>query len=253
MYLILTIIVILYILAKNRFPWSEVIVLNLERRLEKFYTTKSQLLKHNITNIIRWEAVDGSTLKNYENYLHPNFQIYKWDARKRGAVGNYLSFIQIHNHIVDKNNYLTLILEDDIVLDDNFTKNFYLMWNLIKDDDWDLIYLGISNVTISKTKDKWIFYKKINDTFSLYTPYAENGELYGNFGLLIKPIVSKTWLQNSLPITQASDSKLGSLVCGKKISVDNPSKIQSIPKELKALVIYPPLITYTFYISDTSF
>lgn len=256
MYIII-LIILLYLIFYQRYPWKETIVLNLKRREKKFNITKAQLSKWNIYNIKRWEAIDGQKLDDQpilmqKGILHPNFKKYKWDAQKKGAIGNYLSFINIHSYILESNNDYTLILEDDIILDHSFYTNFNLLWNSIKNDDWDLIYLGISNVTISKTKKDWKFYKKINDTFKIYVPFANNGELYGNFGLLVKPKVSKIWLENCLPITQASDSRMGSLVCGRKLSVDKPNEIQNITKQLNALVVYPPLISYTFSVSDTS-
>ena len=245
------------LITENIPIWSNIYLLNLKRREDKLNNTLIELNNNNITkNIIVIHGIDGLKLPEQktlvkQNILHENFLKYKWIAQKRGAIANYLSMVEIYKNILKNNSEINLIIEDDIII----TKDF---WNVINDfknlyfNDWDLIYLGISNLTIYNTKNNWKLFKKINDIYSLYIPDSNNGSLYGNFGLMVKKKVAEIWLNNYLPITQASDSRLGSFVTGKVDSIDNIGKIITSEPKLKGYIIYPPIITYTFKISDTN-
>jgi len=231
-----------------------IILLNLKRRKEKLEKTKKELDK--LPNkVLVWEAVDGNNLPEQQvliqsGILHQNFRENEWVAQRRGSIGNYLSFIEIYSHIQNSNCELTLIVEDDIILTENFNKKLEKVLDTVQSLDWDLLYLGLSNVSRCYTKD-WKIIKE-RDEFKLLQPLTHNGDLYGNFGLLVKKKVATEWLRDCLPITQASDSRLGSLVCGRRFSVDNIKIISLFQPKLKGFVVEPPLITYTSAISDTN-
>jgi GR25 family glycosyltransferase involved in LPS biosynthesis len=266
MYYLLIIIVILFIIyqfsfskenfTKKKLLWDKIYLLNLKRRKNKLNKTLKQLKNNNIHDVHIIYGVDGMKLPEqkilvHDKVLHPNFLKYKWIAQNRGAIGNYLSMSKIYQNIRDNNYEISLIFEDDIIINKDF-------WQVINDfqnlnfNDWDIIYLGISNLTRFETEKNWIKFMKINDKYSLYIPDSSTGDLYGNFGLMVKKKVAEIWLDNHLPIVQASDSRLGSLVLGKKITVENPDKLNIFEPKLKGYIIVPPIITYTYEISDTN-
>jgi GR25 family glycosyltransferase involved in LPS biosynthesis len=236
--------------------WDKIYLLNLKRRKDKLNKVLNELENNNIQNIHIIYGIDGVKLPEQKilvknKILHPNFLKYKWVAQNRGAIGNYLSMSKIYQNIINNNSQISLIFEDDIIINKDF-------WKVINDfknlnfNDWDLIYLGISNLTRFNTEKNWKKFLKINDKYSLYIPDSSTGDLYGNFGLMVKKKVAEVWLNNHLPIVQASDSRLGSLVLGKKITVENPEKMKIFEQKLKGYIIVPPIITYTFEISDTN-
>lgn len=238
---------------------NEILVLNLKRRPEKLKNVKNELKKHNLlkkTKIIT--AVDGIQLNKKKliekNIIHKNFEKITWNAGTLGSIGNYLSFIEIFKNI-SRN---TLILEDDVYFHPDFINMFHNILTFIekKNIHWDVIYFGISNVTLKKKLNKWKVVEEFNGTHKIldpsFTSIVDNGDLYGMFGLYIKPKTAKIWLEGCLPMKQASDSRLGSLITGISHTIDFPTLFQIKEKKLKALVIYPPIIKYTNYVSDTS-
>ena len=241
---------------------NEILVLNLKRRPEKLKKVQIELKKHNLlknTKIIT--AVDGLDLNKKEliekNIIHKNFEKITWNAGTLGSIGNYLSFVDIFKK-VSKKSKNTLILEDDVYFHPDFTNIFFDILQFIKSKnlEWDVIYFGISNVTLKKKLSKWKVLEEFQDKYKILDPsfngVIDNGDLYGMFGLYIKPKVAKGWLDGCLPMKQASDSRLGSLITGISHTIDFPTLFQTKEKKLKALVIYPPIIKYTNYVSDTS-
>lgn len=238
---------------------NEILVLNLKRRPEKLKNVKNELKKHNLLKKTTFfEAIDGLELNKKElidkNIIHKNFEKITWNAGTLGSIGNYLSFIKIFKTITQN----SLILEDDVYFHPDFTNLFSNILKFIqsKQIEWDVIYFGISNVTLKKKLNKWKVVEEFNGTHKIldpsFTSIIDNGDLYGMFGLYIKPNVAKIWLEECLPMKQASDSRLGSLITGISHTIDFPTLFQIKEKKLKALVIYPPIIKYTNYVSDTS-
>jgi len=238
---------------------EKIFLLNLKRRPEKLKKVKEELKKHNLlkkTQIIT--AIDGLNLNKSKlienNIIHKNFEKFIWNAGTLGSIGNYLSFVEIFKKI-DQN---SLILEDDVYFHPNFVNIFNQLLEFLKKKkiDWDIIYLGISNVTLKKKMSKWKILETFSNTYRIFDPsftsIIDNGDLYGMFGLYITPKVAKEWLNGCFPMKQASDSRLGSLITGISNTIDFPTLNKKNDKKLKALVIYPNIIKYTNYISDTS-
>lgn len=238
-------------------PFHKAIILTIKRRPEKLKNTLKELKKAKINNIEIMYGIDGmidiDNRENLikENIIHSNFKRIVWNAGTNGSIGNYLSYIRIFEKIISDT---YLILEDDIKVDRTFLEDLDRILINTKEMEWDFLYLGMSNITLRK-RGKWGIIKKIGE-YTIYDPSVNaektNGEMYGNFGLLVKPKAARVWLNGALPMTQASDSRLGSLVTGIKHAADHPTLYQKIDKKLKAYVIYPPLIKYTTAVSDTS-
>lgn len=238
---------------------NNIFLLNLKRRPDKLKKVKDELKKHKLlhkTQIIT--AVDGLELNKKEliekNIIHQNFEKFTWNAGTLGSIGNYLSFVEIFKKISGN----SLILEDDVYFHPEFETLFLNILKFIqsKKIEWDVIYLGISNVTLKKKMNKWKVIEEFGKTHKIldpsFTSLVDNGDLYGMFGLYIKPKTAKVWLDGCFPMKQASDSRLGSLITGISHTIDFPTLFQQKEKKLKALVIYPPIIKYTNYVSDTS-
>ena len=238
---------------------NKIYLLNLKRRPEKLEKVKKELKKHGLlkkTEIVY--GIDGLNIDKKEliqkNIIHKNFEKFIWNAGTLGSIGNYLSYVKIFEKVKEN----CLILEDDIILHPQFEKIFHDLLYFInsKKLEWDVIYFGISNVTIKKNFKNWSKVAEFNNTYKIYDPsntsIVNNGDLYGMFGLYITPKASKVWLDKCFPMKQASDSRLGSLITGKVHTIDFPTLFQIQEKKLKALVIYPSIIKYSNLISDTS-
>jgi len=123
------------------------------------------------TNINVFSAVNGKTLE-LEKYVTPSAyeQIIlteKTNKRKyhyeltRGAVGCYLSHLEIYKKIAESDKKYGLIFEDDVILHHNFGK---LMLDGIHninniDPDWDIFLLGIMCIDC-KTNTNYIDVKR---------------------------------------------------------------------------------------------
>lgn len=235
----------------------EVIVINLDRRKERMERMRRELDSAGITAYRRFPAVDGLRLPKREElvatgFLHKNFLIHDWPARKAGALGNYLSLYTIFKDVATREaGSVTLILEDDVVLPRGLPTLIDGILGKIE-EPWDLIYLGMSKHSISKTFSRWRFYAPAVPGHKLYRPWSPDGALFGNFGLLVTPKAASAWLDRCFPITQASDARLGSLVCGRRFSVDRPDGVAQFRPQLCAFAVHPPLIDYQSDYSDTA-
>lgn len=135
----------------------KIYVLNLKSRIEKRLKIKKQLNDQNIKYEII-EGIDGKELDN--NYLKNNkIEIcneYYWTIKNRnmtyGELGCTLSHLKIYEkHILENDKEYCLILEDDVIIPDNFIdklKNITL--KIDKLPNWDLIYLGRKKMNFGK-------------------------------------------------------------------------------------------------------
>ncbi len=123
----------------NEFP---VLVVNLNRRKDRWNSISEHLKSRNINNFEKFEAVDGRelTLTNELKYL---FRGNDFNFR-RGVIGCALSHIKIWRRLINdpKNNYY-IVLEDDAELVENFDSKLNLMLHYIKQHSCpDVVMLG---------------------------------------------------------------------------------------------------------------
>lgn len=130
---------------------TEIKVLNLDRRIDRWYNFIEKNKKYNL-NFSKYSAIDGLNLKMDDdikkifkipsNFIGKRLQItHEW---RIGVLGCALSHISLWKELVSGSCSTYIILEDDAELCDNFdTKITKIFYDLRNDNDWDLLYLGI--------------------------------------------------------------------------------------------------------------
>ena len=128
--------------------------INLDRSKDRKLLIENQFKKYGITNHTRIPAVDGSNIEKL--IINKIRNENKWNA-KLGEIGCYLSHCEALKKINE--NDKILILEDDIVISDNFIENFN---NSVKElpEKWDILLIGFrfhqpsQNIDYSKNLQK---------------------------------------------------------------------------------------------------
>jgi len=109
--------------------WFDAIYLiNLDRRPERLENAIEQFEKFGIGNVLRFPAIDGNTLDK-----HPTLNA--------GQLGCTVSHLLILHNAKDNHYNRILILEDDIVLSDDFNEILDRSIDELP-DDWCMFYLG---------------------------------------------------------------------------------------------------------------
>lgn len=120
--------------ASNNHFWAlPTFVISLKRAISR----RQRICQHLDTIGLRYkliDAVDGNALSNEEkvNILAPGVQIHP------GAIGCYLSHLQVYKNIVADNISAALVLEDDAYLDPSFLS---IMQHGCKSLEWDYCFL----------------------------------------------------------------------------------------------------------------
>lgn len=113
----------------NRF-FTHKVCLNLDRRPEKWARMKERFAKHNITDVVRFSAVDG------ERVVVPS----GWDG-SAGAWGCLQSNLSIIQMAREERWPHVLIFEDDVVFDENLETKFPEFMAQLP-PDWDMVFFG---------------------------------------------------------------------------------------------------------------
>jgi len=140
----------------------KIYVLNLKSRTKKLLKIKKQLDEQKIKYEI-FEGIDGTDLDL--NYLKDNeikiCNNYYWTIKKRtmtyGELGCTLSHLKIYEkHILSNERDFCLILEDDVIIPDNFlSKLENITFEITKIPNWDLIYLGRKKMNFGKDDEEY--------------------------------------------------------------------------------------------------
>ena len=144
---------------------DKIFIINLDKDIERWKNCLLQLKKYNITNFERFPAIQP-VFKNINKKLYSQFQYCK-SVRKAvirqkkkmplekkkyicGSLGCKFSHMEILK-IAIKNKYKRiLILEDDFVFIDNFTKELKNLINNIENIDWKFLLLFGNNLNRTK-------------------------------------------------------------------------------------------------------
>lgn len=133
---------------------DDIWVINLDRDAERWKHMRESTtrLGHMIH---RFSAMDGKTITERESihnegvgYYFTMVQTSRDDIVNKGVVGCWLSHKRLLTHLstMDRqNDYGHLILEDDVVLPDDFLSGTDAWSNIAKNipGDWDIVYLGM--------------------------------------------------------------------------------------------------------------
>jgi len=167
-------------------------VLNLDRRADRWENFVQHASKIGLKNYERQKAVDGKQLV-LNDELKSVFAVSKDFIGKRwteltheyfaGTLGCAVSHISMWKDALksDKN---SIILEDDVVLDDLFVEKFNKIYQNIKDDPrWDILYLGFFDDEYGLTQygDEFVHEGVMR--------FSNNMRLYGGgaFGYVLRP------------------------------------------------------------------
>jgi len=126
---------------------NNVFIVNLERDKARKASVEIELARENIQNYEFVKAVDGQNgeLENYSFNVIPDWvEPFTSKVMTKEEIGCALSHYNIWEKIVKEKLDYTLILEDDIILCENFNEKLYEAFKSIKNSniDFDLLYLG---------------------------------------------------------------------------------------------------------------
>ena len=110
--------------------FDQIYLINLKRRPDRLRDFFKNNNKHFSEKDIKiFEAIDG---KNIEDQ--------SWEYSK-GALGCRLSHLEIFKNAVEENHKRILIIEDDAIIKNGFSKKLKYLINKIG-NEWDMIYFG---------------------------------------------------------------------------------------------------------------
>jgi GR25 family glycosyltransferase involved in LPS biosynthesis len=118
---------------------------NIQKQLNKINNNRNDKINFNTVDAVVGTELDLNDLikKNILSSDYNGNGIFNSKQRK-GEIGCYLSHVKIYN-IIKNNNKVgySVILEDDFdIKSDNFLEKMEKIINLVKDIDFDLLYLG---------------------------------------------------------------------------------------------------------------
>ena len=172
-------------------------VINLKSRPKRKERAEKELNKYNI-NYTFIEAVDGSKLNRTEL---ENNNICKCNGSyrelRKGEIGCYLSHLDCWKNILETKKDYGLVLEDDVVLVDDFDNKFNEMFENVKDKEWDIICLG-------RRCQQYFKNCAVGNSVSESTYYPETLG-YGTYAYIIKASTIEKLLKTTYPIMKPID------------------------------------------------
>jgi len=115
--------------------FDNVYVINLDRRPDRFLSSKSQLEKIGIEPI-RWKAIDAQSddFKQFYDYIPQ-------PKRKAGELACYSSHRKLWKHLFDSNIDIAIIFEDDLAIPLNITRDT-IEDEINNSKGFDILFLG---------------------------------------------------------------------------------------------------------------
>jgi glycosyl transferase family 25 len=120
-----------------------IIVISLERAKERREKIKTQLSALNLEAVIM-DAIDGQSLAPFQKnkiIKNPTTGFRNGEKFLDGELGCLMSHIKAIKLAKEKNWDEVLILEDDVILSEDFSKGIKFLFRIIP-GDWEHIYLG---------------------------------------------------------------------------------------------------------------
>jgi GR25 family glycosyltransferase involved in LPS biosynthesis len=177
------------------------LIINLDKRIDRWENVTYQIEKSNFikTNYTRYPAQDGFLLSDHAIKNLITQKAYQDIIDNKPTKGLYLSrgavgLAKTYYDILTACDEVTLILEDDIIVSNNFDDQFF---KTIKDlpEDWDILYAG--------------WYKSSNLNISILTPNIAriSGQINGTQGWMINPKSAKKIL-DIFPLSYQIDTEI---------------------------------------------
>jgi glycosyl transferase family 25 len=179
----------------------KVFVINLEHEYERRKSVEKQLVKYNIDYSIM-PAVNGKDLSDEEVSEKCDMQAVSKNPLwlSRGAIGCFLSHLNLYQKIVKEKLDVAVILEDDVIISDSFPSTLEKIQNSIKPDEVIMLYY-----------QSWQPLKLLSDSeqnlgeCSIYQPQDIN-QIITTGGYVITHNVAKNFLEKVYPIDVSADS-----------------------------------------------
>lgn len=173
---------------------DKIYVINLKKDINRFNYIKN-LASNASLNINRYDAIYGKTVSKDDPYL--NNYISKNNKLSDPQKGCALSHIKLWDNIKKSNDNIIMILEDDVIIPQNF---LYMFNQYIKElpNDWEMILLG-SNTIIGKIYSPHFLH--------LTKKTKKNGN-YGTFAYIIKKPTAEKLLNTCLKLDKTIDHHL---------------------------------------------
>jgi GR25 family glycosyltransferase involved in LPS biosynthesis len=186
--------------------FKKIYYINLDRRPDRNEHIKKELKKINKDKEVeRIPAIDGRTLNiaGLSNELITDEG--KLDALNinggmyyiltPGAVGCALSHLNIYNKIIDElnDNEYALIVEDDIIIQDNFDEKLNNYINKIP--KFDILFIG------------YHYYTNDDPTRKIFDDYGEPTKIFGLFGYIINVKAALT-IKKVFPLRYQIDTEM---------------------------------------------
>jgi glycosyl transferase family 25 len=200
-----------YLFYKN----TKVYVINLYHCKDRLELFKNTYNFHNIDYEVI-SAIDGNKLDinrlhkeqivgDYVmNTMNKKIRDYHYEINTMGAIGCYLSHIEVWKKIKeDKNCNYGMIFEDDVIINNNITDK--VIYEYINDlpNDWDILLLNKNRVVMTREKNNLFKVSKFICTHSY---------------VIKKNSIDKI-LKELMPINQQIDFKLSCLATLGKINI----------------------------------
>jgi glycosyl transferase family 25 len=141
---------------KNKSKICNIYFINLDDNKDRWNNLSPQLKQ----KINRFPAINGKKL-NKEKLVKDGI-ITEKNILHLGQIGCALSHITILKHIQQQNEPYGLILEDDVIIPNNFSVE-----DLKLPEDFDICFLGGCNIKGEKVSENWIRPNSKNGTFNL--------------------------------------------------------------------------------------
>ncbi|AYV80656.1 MAG: glycosyltransferase family 25 [Harvfovirus sp.] len=177
-----------------------IFIINLKSREERKKIAVEELDKHDIVGEFI-EGVDGNKLDRDDlisNGLIDDSTSYR--KLRKGEIGCYFSHLKCWELILSSGKEYGIVLEDDVVLDDNFRDEFNSLFSELEKHKWDYVCLG------RRCNPKWFderncnYGQQINKNF--YYPSLVG---YATFAYVIKRGVIEGLLRKTFPISKPID------------------------------------------------
>lgn len=182
----------------------EIFYINLDRRTDRKEIMEKQLNKLKDIKYQRFSAIDKQKMDflkylnqgiiDKDNYikLFKNKKVYG-EYLTLGGLGCFLSHIELWKISAEKNKFL-VILEDDVILSENFEEELkFIFYNNIS---FDILYLSQSSNNYMGTAVEYEKVYKIRDNY------------WGTYGYIINPNYAKKLISQEIFIDKQIDSWL---------------------------------------------